>query len=116
MLILLSPSTLSLPSLSLSLPSLPPSLPPSPPSYPEDQCYYPQTEELSEYVLNNSGNIWVGSSNSNYGRPWQFAQFKQDALEVALWAINKTTPGERDNPILVSDGEKGEGGGEEVTR
>lgn len=53
-------------------------------------------------MLNNQGRIWVGSANSNYGRPWQFAQFTRDTLEVALFMLNKMDNGRRKNPVQVS--------------
>ena len=68
----------------------------------EDLCNYPDESELDEYILNTSGRIWVGSSRSNYGRPWQFSQFSNDCLEVALWLMEKMKPRDRGNPILVS--------------
>ncbi len=57
--------------------------------------------DLDEYVLNNKGRIWVGSANSNYGRPWQFAQFNKDSLEVTLWLLNKIPYTDRGDPIKV---------------
>ena len=67
----------------------------------EDACSYPTTSDLEEYVLNTSGKIWVGSANSNYGRPWQFAQFNDNCLDVILWILEKMKPKERGNPIMV---------------
>jgi len=67
----------------------------------EDSCVYSDVSDLDEYVLNTSGRIWVGSSRSNYGRPWQFAQFDKDCLEVALWLLEKMKPKDRRDPILV---------------
>ena len=77
----------------------------------EDTCYYPETGELREYVLNNQGRIWVGSAESNWGRPWQFAQFTRDSLEVALFMLNKMDKWKRKDPVWVRVGE-GEGEGE----
>ena len=73
---------------------------------PEDSCHYPETAKLEEYVLNNKGRIWVGSAGSNYGRPWQFAQFKRESLEVSLWLLNNLYYNDRGDPIKVTkDGE-----------
>ena len=69
--------------------------------FPEDTCSYPTVSDLEEYVLNTAGKIWVGSTNSNFGRPWQFAQFSKDCLEVVLWIIEKMDPKDRGNPIMV---------------
>lgn len=57
--------------------------------------------DLDEYVLNNKGRIWVGSAKSNYGRPWQFAQFNTDSLQVSLWLLNKMPYTDRGDPIKV---------------
>ena len=59
------------------------------------------TGELSEYVLNNQGRIWVGSDDSNYGRPWQFAQFTPQALNVALYVLDKMSNWDRADPVKV---------------
>lgn len=68
----------------------------------EDSCHYAgDPAHLEEYVLNNHGKIWVGSSYNNYGRPWQFAQFKKDSLDVALWAMDKMQQFDRGDPIKV---------------
>ena len=55
-----------------------------------------------EYVLNNQGRIWVGSADSNYGRPWQFAQFTPQSLDVALHLLSLMTNKDRADPIKVT--------------
>ena len=83
--------------------------PPSPPCHTHvysftnaaDDCYYPDTSDLSEYVLNNGGKIWFGELDDNYGRPWQFAQFTKDSLEVALWIVDHMPVGDRSKPVQV---------------
>lgn len=67
----------------------------------DDSCHYPTTSDLEEYVLNSKGRIWVGSSYNNYGRPWQFAQFAKDSLEVVLWMLDHMLGTERGDPIQV---------------
>ena len=67
----------------------------------EDSCYYPDTSELDEYVLSSQGRIWVGSADSNYGKPWQFAQFTTQALQVALYLLDTLTKKDRADPIQV---------------
>lgn len=68
----------------------------------DDTCHYPNQSDLSEYVLNGSGRIWVGTSTSNYGRPWQFSQFSKDSLEVALWVLDQMKRDERSDPVKVT--------------
>ena len=87
--------------LSLSLPPPPPPPPPPPSLCAEDRCYYPETGELSEYVLNQSGRIWVGSDDNNYGRPWQFAQFTRQALQVSLQLLDRLPVRDRADPVKV---------------
>ena len=74
----------------------------APSSPAEDSTYFSNTSELSEYVLNNQGRIWVGSADSNYGRPWQFAQFTKQALEVALYLLDFLPQAVRADPVQVS--------------
>ena len=91
----------------MSSPPPPPPPPPptpcalAPPSPAEDSTYFSNTSELSEYVLNNQGRIWVGSADSNYGRPWQFAQFTKQALEVALYLLGMLPQALRADPVQV---------------
>ena len=73
----------------------------APSSPAEDSTYFSNTSELSEYVLNNQGRIWVGSADSNYGRPWQFAQFTKQALEVALYLLDFLPQAVRADPVQV---------------
>ena len=44
----------------------------------------------------------MGSAWSNYGRPWQFAQFKRDSLEVALYAMEQLGVEKRGDAVQVS--------------
>lgn len=39
-----------------------------------DVVYMESESEKDEYVLNDTGNIWIGSARNNYGRPWNFGQ------------------------------------------
>ena len=68
----------------------------------EDTCHYHKESDLNEYVLNNRGYIWVGSAYSNYGRPWQFAQYKKDCTDVSFWLLDKLTHENRADPVKVS--------------
>ena len=53
-------------------------------------------------MLNTKGRIWVGSDKNNYGRPWQFAQFGKDCLEVSLWILDlMKSAGDQANPVEV---------------
>ena len=79
--------------------------PPPTHTHTEDSCYYDAgVSDLDEYVLNTKGRIWVGSARSNYGRPWQFAQFSKDCLEVALWILEHMNGDQRNDPVEVRSG------------
>ncbi|CAH1780527.1 unnamed protein product, partial [Owenia fusiformis] len=41
-----------------------------------DQCFVPDEAERQEYILNETGRIWIGSSKNNRGRPWLFGQVR----------------------------------------
>ena len=40
----------------------------------EDQVYISEESWRYEYVLNQRGSIWIGSSRSNSGLAWNFGQ------------------------------------------
>ena len=42
----------------------------------EDIVYMENEAERFEYVLNDTGRIWIGSARCHYGRPWNFGQVK----------------------------------------
>lgn len=48
----------------------------------EDTVYVSTEEERREYVLNETGRIWT--SRTWCGRPWNFGQFDEPVLDVAL--------------------------------
>lgn len=51
-------------------------------------------EQRKEYVLNDTGYIYVGSAHSIYGRPWNYGQVKHSCLvsHVTLLHPYSTTP------------------------
>ncbi|ESO92905.1 hypothetical protein LOTGIDRAFT_120391, partial [Lottia gigantea] len=59
------------------------------PWWPDDEVYMPNSTERDEYVSNEMGRIWVGSSNSHRGRPWNFGQFDKPCLEAALFLLDR---------------------------
>ncbi|XP_061163018.1 protein-glutamine gamma-glutamyltransferase K-like [Saccostrea echinata] len=52
----------------------------------EDTVYMEKDEEREEYVLNETGRIWT--SRRVYGRPWNFGQFDDPVLDVALQLLS----------------------------
>ncbi|XP_069113576.1 protein-glutamine gamma-glutamyltransferase K-like [Argopecten irradians] len=56
----------------------------------EDDSVYMKTPEWrKEYVLNESGKVWVGSQYRNHGRSWNFGQFSEPCLNAALYLLDK---------------------------
>ena len=45
--------------------------------------------ERNEYVMNETGRIWVGKANKNVPRPWNFGQFGPHCLEAATYLLRK---------------------------
>jgi transglutaminase 1 len=61
-------------------------------------------ELLNEYVLEDTGKIWVGAHSSARGRQWIFGQFDDSVLPLIMILLEKSglAFSSRGNPILVS--------------
>ncbi|KAM9364171.1 protein-glutamine gamma-glutamyltransferase 5-like [Pholidichthys leucotaenia] len=59
---------------------------------PADSVFMPNDEERTEYVLNEHGLIYYGTSNYISDMEWDFGQFEDDMLDICfkLLEINKT--------------------------
>ena len=44
--------------------------------WPEDSVYLDQEALREEYVLNDSGLIWIGTARKHCGMPWNFGQVR----------------------------------------
>ncbi|XP_041376717.1 uncharacterized protein LOC121389177 [Gigantopelta aegis] len=55
----------------------------------DDAVYMSDTALLDEYVLNDSGVIYRGSTNSISLKPWYFGQFDNDILTISLFLLRK---------------------------
>lgn len=68
-----------------------------------DIVYMEDEEDKDEYVLNETGLIWVGSAYYNHGRPWNFGQFDEPCLDAALTLLKAGDLPENGykNPIVV---------------
>ncbi|KAG8446602.1 hypothetical protein GDO86_014158 [Hymenochirus boettgeri] len=76
----------------------------------DDEVYMSDEDERSEYVLNETGLIFVGSANSIGSRRWDFAQFEGDMVPITLKLLDQsldyrkdpaTDVSNRNNPIYV---------------
>ncbi|KAG8565477.1 hypothetical protein GDO81_012870 [Engystomops pustulosus] len=58
--------------------------------------------EKNEYVMNENGVIFFGSSPTPKARPWDFAQFEEDILNIILKILDCSTDYKRDPKKDVS--------------
>ncbi|XP_073239325.1 coagulation factor XIII A chain-like [Porites lutea] len=70
----------------------------------EDSVYLDQEALRDEYVLNDSGRIWIGTVRKYCGMPWNFGQFEDVSLNSCLWLMDKAqlATAARANPLRVS--------------
>ncbi|XP_060081830.1 hemocyte protein-glutamine gamma-glutamyltransferase-like [Ylistrum balloti] len=70
--------------------------------FPEDPDHLSDIKPVSEYVLNPSGCVYTGYQRA---KPWRFAQFDEDILQISLRLIRKYFGGvvnqDMGNPIKV---------------
>ncbi|XP_056638436.1 hemocyte protein-glutamine gamma-glutamyltransferase-like [Diorhabda sublineata] len=55
-----------------------------------DQTYMPETRLLEEYVLNDTGKIWVGPLGTSKGREWVFGQFDTCTLPAIQLMLERS--------------------------
>jgi transglutaminase 1 len=56
----------------------------------DDVCALLSPEEIAEYVMNEHGQIYLGSLNIPRPIPWYFGQFESAVLLTALTLLNRT--------------------------
>lgn len=63
-----------------------------------------KTEELKEYILNESGTIWCGCYKTPKGRRWIYGQFDDIVLPAAVFLLEKSLLAhqKRGSPVFVS--------------
>lgn len=61
-------------------------------------------DERQEYVMNDTGRVWVGTKASNYGKPWVFGQFESCAIESAKYVleISDLQDNALNNPVIIA--------------
>jgi probable HAF family extracellular repeat protein len=69
---------------------------------PNDETYLGNDAERVEYVLDESGLIWVGTARFNRADPWDFAQFEDDVFLVTLGLLDGLPEIRRSSPVFVS--------------
>uniref|UniRef100_A0A8C4H057 protein-glutamine gamma-glutamyltransferase n=1 Tax=Dicentrarchus labrax TaxID=13489 RepID=A0A8C4H057_DICLA len=77
----------------------------------DDWVYLPDERERQEYVMNEDGYIWKGTSDGICSSPWIFGQFEEDMVDICLKMLDVNPKYLRDpaadvsarcNPIYVS--------------
>ncbi|NWX14609.1 TGM4 glutamyltransferase, partial [Aegotheles bennettii] len=69
-----------------------------------DVVFLDDEAQRKEYVLNDTGCIYVGSSYSIYSRPWNFGQFEEFVLDACMYLLDKSELrlSRRRDPVFVS--------------
>ncbi|XP_069113007.1 hemocyte protein-glutamine gamma-glutamyltransferase-like [Argopecten irradians] len=75
----------------------------------DDQVYLHDDGLLKEYVLNDTGNIFVGNYKYNSAKPWAFGQFDDPVLDCVLSLLNRVDyrlreefpAASRSDPVLI---------------
>ncbi|XP_040445659.1 protein-glutamine gamma-glutamyltransferase 4 [Falco naumanni] len=70
----------------------------------DDVVFLADEAQRKEYVLNDTGYIYVGSAYNIYGRPWNFGQFEDFILDACMYLLDKSKLklSYRRDPVLVS--------------
>ncbi|KAJ7332323.1 hypothetical protein JRQ81_014503 [Phrynocephalus forsythii] len=55
-----------------------------------DEVFLPKEAERQEYVLSESGVVYVGSSQSIRARGWDYGQFQKDILDICLSILDRS--------------------------
>ncbi|NXE78224.1 TGM4 glutamyltransferase, partial [Cochlearius cochlearius] len=69
-----------------------------------DAVFLDDEAQRKEYVLNDTGCIYVGSAYRIYTRPWNFGQFEELILDACMYLLDKCKHkiSFRRDPVLVS--------------
>ncbi|XP_070559637.1 protein-glutamine gamma-glutamyltransferase K-like [Ptychodera flava] len=69
----------------------------------DDSVYMDGEDLLEEYVLNETGFIYVGSHLNPCARPWNFGQFEDEVLEASIHLLEASLAVQsRSNPVKVT--------------
>nr|XP_023651201.1 protein-glutamine gamma-glutamyltransferase 5-like [Paramormyrops kingsleyae] len=55
----------------------------------DDSVYIPQESDRREYVMNEHGLLYIGSSDYIFPKTWTFGQFEQDIVDICLKLMDR---------------------------
>ena len=58
---------------------------------PDDVAYLESEPQRQEYVLNETGRVYIGSAKSIQARPWVFGQVRQSCLVCCRSSVRQLT-------------------------
>lgn len=61
-------------------------------------------QDCQEYVLNDTGKIWIGTFKEPKGKKWVFGQYDECVLPACMFLLEKSNlaHSDRGSPILVA--------------
>ncbi|XP_063306716.1 protein-glutamine gamma-glutamyltransferase 4 isoform X1 [Pelobates fuscus] len=70
----------------------------------DDEVYMPNEDERKEYVLKDTGYIYVGSASRISARPWNFGQHEIDVLDCCMHLLDRSglKSAARRDPVILS--------------
>ncbi|NXS47664.1 TGM4 glutamyltransferase, partial [Balaeniceps rex] len=70
----------------------------------DDVVFLDNEAQRKEYVLNDTGYVYVGSAYNIHNRPWNFGQFEEFILDACMYLLDKSklNMSNRRDPVLVS--------------
>lgn len=70
----------------------------------DDTVYLEEEEQRQEYVLDDTGLIWVGTYRDNEPVPWNFGQYELCVLECAVYLLSNANleAGARSDPVKLT--------------
>ncbi|XP_042521836.1 protein-glutamine gamma-glutamyltransferase 4 [Dipodomys spectabilis] len=70
----------------------------------DDPVFLPDEEERKEYILNDTGYIYMGFAKHIRGKPWNFGQFEKNILSCAIYLLTQSYLKilEMRDPVLVA--------------
>ncbi|XP_066485277.1 protein-glutamine gamma-glutamyltransferase 4 [Tiliqua scincoides] len=69
-----------------------------------DSVFMPSDAERTEYVLNDTGYLYVGSAKNIGERPWNFGQFEESVLDCCFYLLDKgkLKLNSRKDPVIIT--------------